>query len=308
MSRVALLRNPASTRNQKGAPAPDAPGGVHVVSVEAFDAMTDELVSAHDAGADTIVIDGGDGTVREVLSRVPRIWGDDLPRIAILPHGNTNLIAREVGGVVSARLPEFLTRIESGQALRECRRALLCVERAGQDPKLGFILGWGVYAEGTRIAHEEMAARGTGQVALAVLRMLRRGLIGAERARLRRGIAATIAIDGIPADTAPRLLGLATTLQDPLAAGFNPFWGEGSGRLRWLDVHAPGHRLALAAPLVAFGRPMAWMTRSGYSSGRAERISLELDTHFVMDGELFAPPPDGRLTLSAGAEMVFLSL
>ena len=172
----------------------------------------------------------------------------------------------------------------------------------------GFILGWGVYAEGTRIAHEEMATRGTGQVALAVLGMLRRGLIGTERARLRRGVTATIEVDGTPADAAPRLLGLATTLQKRLAAGFNPFWGEGPGRLRWLDVHAPGHRLVFAAPLVAFGRPTSWMTRSGYASGRAERITLEIDTPFVMDGELFPPPPDGRLTLSAGAEMVFLSL
>ena len=105
-----------------------------------------------------------------------------------------------------------------------------------------------------------------------------------------------------------RLIGLATTLQRSLVAGMNPFWGEGPGPIRWLDVHAPGHRLVLAAPFLALGRPRRWMTRAGYASGRAARIELSLDTPFVMDGETFPPGRSGPMTLTASEEIAFISL
>jgi hypothetical protein len=125
------------------------------------------------------------------------------------------------------------------------------------------MMGWGAYAEGTRIARAEIASRGSGQAALAVLSTLRRALFGAGRAALRKGISASISIDGAPLAGAARLLGLATTLQQPLVAGLNPFWGSGPGQIRWLDIEAPGHRLALAAPFLALGRPTRWMARAG---------------------------------------------
>jgi hypothetical protein len=56
----------------------------------------------------------------------------------------------------------------------------------------GFILGWGAYATGTRIARQEIAARGPGQAALAVVSTLRRALLGAGRRALRRGVATRI--------------------------------------------------------------------------------------------------------------------
>ena len=308
MSRAALVRNPVSTRNLRGAPVQEVPAGLMVIEAEILADLSGKLEAARDAGVDTILIDGGDGTVREVLSRLPQLWGSRLPRIALLPHGNTNLIAREVGGVAPNRLSELLARLDQGPELKECRRALLRLDRSGLEPMRGFILGWGAYAEGTRIAREEITARGTGQVARAAIRTLGRGLIGVERRRLRVGVKATLHVDGAPRERGPRLLGLATTLQGKLVAGFDPFWGNGPGPLRWLDVRAPGHRLALAAPFLAYGRPLAWMTRSGYASGRARRLELTLKTAFVMDGELFDPPPDGALTLSAGEEVCFVAL
>ena len=307
MTRVALVRNPNSTRNLTGPRLHSVPKDIPIIAAPELDVLTHELKAARGAGIDTLLIDGGDGTVREVLSRIPEIWDAALPKVAILPHGNTNLIAREVGGLAPDRISEFLARLKDGPKPIELRRKVLRLERSGTAPMRGFILGWGSYAEGTRIAREEITTRGTGQVALAVLRTLARALIGAESRRLRAGISAMIQVDGGPAEQGSRLLGLATTLQGPLAAGFDPFWGEGSGQVRWLDVRAPGHRLALAAPFLAYGRPRAWMTRSGYASGRAQRLALTLDSPFVMDGELFDPPADGVLTLSAGEQVTFLS-
>ncbi len=313
MSGVALVRNPNSARNLRsasGAPDP-VPAAVRLIDCRTFDELSDGLAAAHSAGAEVILIDGGDGTVREVLSRLPEIWGATLPRVGILPRGNTNLIAREVGGLGAPNaVAEVLRRIEAGPPLPARRRALLRLDYpAGEHPTLrGFILGWGAYAAGTRIAREEIAARGPGQVTLAVLSTLRRALIGAERRALRRGVATGLSIDGAPMTEPARLIGLATTLQRSLVAGMNPFWGEGPGPIRWLDVHAPGHRLVLAAPFLALGRPRRWMTRAGYASGRAARIELSLDTPFVMDGETFPPGRSGPMTLTASEEIAFISL
>jgi len=201
-----------------------------------------------------------------------------------------------------------LERLARGQAVRTCRRYLLRADRAGAAPLRGFILGWGAYAEGTRIAREEIQTRGTGQVALAVLSVLRRALIGAGGRVLRQGIGAPLAPDGAAARPGNSLIGLATTLQRPLVAGLDPFWGEGDQPIRWLDVPAPAPRLALAAPFLAFGRPLTWMHKRGYQSGRSHRIEVMLRHPFVMDGEAFDPPTEGPLILSAEEEVVFLSL
>lgn len=311
MSGVALVRNQHSTRNLRSAAGVPVPAGVRLIDCGALDDLSDSLVAAHAAGVAVILIDGGDGTVREVLSRLPEIWGGALPRIGILPRGNTNLIAREVGGLQSENaVAEVLRRLDAGPPLSERRRAMLRLEYpAAEHPTLrGFMMGWGAYAEGIRIAHQEIAARGSGQAALAVLATLRRTLFGAGRVALRRGVAAGISIDGGPVTAAARLLGMATTLQQPLIAGMNPFWGTGPGRIRWLDIHAPGQRLALAAPFLALGRPRPWMAGAGYASGRADRIELNLDTPFIMDGEAFPPASSGPMILSASEEISFISL
>jgi hypothetical protein len=313
MSDVALIRNPNSTGNIAGARGGCGtfPSAVQVIDCRALDDLSANLAAARAAGAEIVLIDGGDGTVRETLSRLPEIWGDALPQVGIVPRGNTNLIAREVGGLVAAdAVSEILRRRAAGEALPTRRRRILKVAYpAGERATLrGFMLGWGAYATATCIAQEEVAASGPRQVVLTVLSTIRRTLIGAERRALRRGVATRLAIDGAQAREGPRLIGLATTLQGPLVGGLNPFWGEGEGAIRWLDVRAPGRWLPLAAPGALFGRPQRWMKRAGYASGRATRLAVGIDTPFIMDGEIFPPPTGGALTLSADEEIAFISL
>lgn len=310
MSRVALIRNRASTRNRVSGIQP-APAGVRLVEPDDVSAMTDALREAHAAGVDVIVVDGGDGTIREVLSRIPEIWGAPLPRIAIVPRGNTNLIAREVGALRSHRAAaEVLRRVESGAPLTELKRSLLRVDYPQGDhaPVRGSIAGWGIYAEGTRVAHQEIKARGTAQVALAIFAMSTRVLVNGEGGALRQGVPAALTIDGTALPEGNRFVGLATTLQGTLAARMNPFWGEGAGPIRWMDVLAPAERVAQAMPYLLRGKPARWMERAGYASGRARRIELYLDTPLVIDGELYPPPAGGRLLLSAAEEVTFISL
>src|SRR3546814_6394575 len=48
-------------------------------------------------GVDLLVVDGGDGTVRDVISAAPAAFGDRMPRMAILPSGKTNALALDLG-------------------------------------------------------------------------------------------------------------------------------------------------------------------------------------------------------------------
>jgi hypothetical protein len=114
-----------------------------------------------------------------------------------------------------------------------------------------------------------------------------------------------VAPDDRPALAGHRFLLLATSL-DRLMLGLWPFWGEGAGPVRWLDVAAPPKRLAAALWAARQGRPGPWMPAAGYRSGRADRLAIRLRTPFVLDGEVFEPGPDG-LVLSAPGQVAFVT-
>ncbi len=311
MNDVTLLRNPHSTRNRRSRPARQAPAGVRVIDCARLEELSPRLREAHEAGTDVLLIDGGDGTVREVLTRLPDIWGARMPAIGIVPRGNTNLIARQ-GGAVTApdALAEIVRRRAAGLALVRRRLAMLKVEWPDlqRPPLRGFMLGWGLYVDATRIARAELGVVGPAQIPFAIAKMLRRMMFGTEGRRMRQGIAAAITADGAALADGRRLIGLATSLGRRLLVGLNPFWGEGTGPIRWLDVQAPGRRLLAALPFALTGRPRRWMRRAGYHSGRARRFELALDTEFIMDGDFFPPPIGGPLTITAEEQITFISL
>ncbi|MEM7507132.1 MAG: diacylglycerol kinase family protein [Pseudomonadota bacterium] len=300
--RIAVLRNPASTRN-KDARAPALPPDVRLIEATGIDALDATLCDACERGLDLLVIDGGDGTIREVVSRLPEASSGQPPLLAIIAHGNTNLIARKMGALPGY---EELAGLRRDRLLVRSTPVLRLDVEGWQRPLRGFICGWGAYATGTRIAVEEIEARGGGQVLRAILATFRRALFGGEG--LRRGVRAKLDAKGHPQQQGARFLGIATVLEGPLLAGLNPFWGGGQGALRWLDILAPARWLALAAPSVALGRPTNWMTRSGYRAGRSERIRLQLDTPVVLDGELVRLEPGSTVQLSADETLRFATV
>lgn len=288
-SPIGIIRNRAATRAARGAPA----GAGEILRMpEDFAALEAALSEFREAGAAAIVIEGGDGTVREVASRAFRLWEGAPPPFALRPTGNTNLIARSAG-----RAPRGVPL--APERLRRRVLPVLKAERAGAEAMRGFIAGAGAYEAATRLAREEIGARHGLQVLLAVLRLLR------SRA-LRGPWPIGFAASATAPESAPRMLVAATSLPGALLFGLSPFWGTGSGRLRFLDIAAEPPRLALAAPFVALGRPRRWMAEA-YRSGRSEAATLRLETPFVLDGEPFAPGADGLVKFTAAETATFLS-
>jgi hypothetical protein len=307
--RIAVLRNPSASGNKSrvAATATDADlsDNIQLVQLQGLPALTDQLAQLAQSGCDLLVVDGGDGTVREVVSRLFDAF-ECPPILGIMANGNTNLIARKFGRVPNLETLRGLTlpQLQAQSHLRPVLR----IDRPDAPPIRGFIAGWGAYTKGTQIAVTEIAARGQGQVWRTILATARRALFGAEARAIRQGIPVTVSIPACHLSGGPRLLGLTTVFDMPLLPGIAPFWDAGDKPIRWLDIIGSPRWLWLAAPFILLGRPRAWMARAGYRSGNCDGLTLGIPGGIVVDGEVFDTQPGLLLSLSAGETVRFISI
>ena len=103
MARVALLSNPRSTGNRSLLPRVRSFCAEHKdifhYEVEHVDQIGQALKTIARVKPKVLVINGGDGTVQAALTELYRggHFGGDLPPVAVLPNGKTNLIALDLG-------------------------------------------------------------------------------------------------------------------------------------------------------------------------------------------------------------------
>jgi hypothetical protein len=260
-----------------------------------------------------LVVDGGDGTVREVLSALPAAYGDRPPAVAVLASGTTNLIAADVGaGRADPSTLAMLRQIARGEAApaRIERRSTLEVSwpDGSRPPVVGMFVGACAFTRATDLSvslvREGRVEEGAG-VAVTLLSVMAKTLAGSEREQWLAGEMLGIGVDGRMTEVSRRFLFLSTTL-NKLMLGLWPFWGEGSGAIRYLDIAAPPKRLAVALPAVLRARPRPWMPDAGYRSGMADALDLLLEDRFVIDGEFFTPGEHGRVRLAAGPTIDFV--
>lgn len=247
-------------------------------------------------GIDTLAIDGGDGTVRDVLTCAGDLWTSAWPDILLLPSGKTNALALDVGVPVGWSLDQALAATESGQAVWRSPIEVRCT--AGNQFKArGFLLGAGAFVDATALAqrtHRAGAFNGVA-VGLALGWTIAQTLFGradtAWRAGRRMGI--EFGDDAVrmhacaPDGAAARYLLLVSTLCR-LPLGLKPFGDPRSG-LKALIVDAPPRQLAaMIGPLLA-GWEGRGLERRGYHRVDASHLSVDMETGFVLDGEAFPP-------------------
>ena len=305
-----VLRNPSSSKNRAGKTKP-YPSNIKPINLTGIADLPDVLASLHRDGVKCIIVDGGDGTVREVLTHLPSIYGADLPSIGILPHGNTNLIARNTGALHSppslSKLEDLPTH-EEAAVMRAVPMLRLDFEAAEHPSLRGFMMGWGAFATATRMAIEENTSTGPFQVLDVFFKTLKSAFLQGRKGEMRQGVPADITIEGEPRPKGHRFLGLVTPFKGTLVAGLNPFWGKGDGTIRWTDVLAPAPHLVPATLIAMKGRCMKWMWRRGYHSGYAETLDLIIDTPLVLDGELIPIDQNQKISISAREKVYFISV
>jgi Diacylglycerol kinase catalytic domain len=316
--RLGLIRNSHSRRNRRGGDtfrlqAAHTLGSLFVEPASHIE-MEAALREMARQEVGLIAIDGGDGTVRDVMSALPEAFGDTLPALAILPSGNTNLIAADIG--FGARGTQALNRLLRDAAAdtlghQARRRHSLAVRwnDGSHPPLLGMFCGAAAFTKGITLAHEprfrERFSHRTA-VALAIASSVGKVLCGSTREAWLAGEPMSVAAGQANGAQENHFLFLATTLHR-LMLGLWPFWAADENGIRYLDITAHPHRLLAASWALLRGRVPAWVQQSEhYRSGSAAQISLHMSHDFVLDGEVFTPGRDGMVHLSLGPAFDFV--
>jgi hypothetical protein len=318
MSRVGVVTNPGSRRNRTRL------GGIRSVLERYPETLHAEAVAIGDLEGilcefarrevDLVVVNGGDGTVHATLTELCNGAAyRELPAIAVLATGMTNLIALDVGlaGRPEAALARLLDQVGSGAELTKLRRPLLSLSTGGNRPPLhGMFFGTAAFHQAVRMARNEVhptGARGSLAFAMSLALAIWRSLVGRgdRQGPMFQGQDMTVELDGVRQSNERYFLVLATTLRR-LIFGLMPFWGDGAGQIRYTSIAFPPVRLARALLPVLRGRPRPWMAERGYLSRAVDAIAIATRDPLVIDGEFVQPEPGVPVLLRSEREAVFV--
>lgn len=307
---VGLIRNPRSRHNVGAARSVVYRHNVICETPDTREALRDALAMFAMRGIDLLVIDGGDGTIRDVLTCAGDSFGANWPDIAILPTGKTNALAIDLDLPSDWSLDEAMEAAVRGRSI--ARHPVEIIDRSHARPRVrGFLFGAGGFVDATELAqHTHRAGAFNGlAVGLALAGAIGSTLFGRADNQWRRGrrIAVRYARNARPmhgtateSDTA-RYMMLASTLER-LPAGLKPFGRKRPG-LKTLVVDAPPRGLATSVPFLLAGHEGAWLETRGYHRVDASAFDVDLDAGFILDGEIF---PGGNYRVSAGMPLRFV--
>lgn len=307
---VGLIRNPRSHRNggDESAPAGSWPN-VLVHTPARREDISEILAQFAEAQVDYIAVDGGDGTVRDVLTCGAGVFGESWPVLIVLPRGKTNALALDLGISTDWTLDEALSAVRRGRIAT--RRPLMVMQRDNERAQVsGFVLGGGAFtrAIGLGQSAHNLGAFDAAVVGLTAMWSVLQALFGGRDNPWRRGTRMRLrAADGsdLPhrggGPAYERYLVFASTLRS-LPAGLKPFGAVG-GRLRLAVLDNARRSLLLRLPLIFVGRAGAGTQRLGLHLIGTDEIDLDIDDRFIIDGEAF---PAGSYRLKAGPKLRFV--
>ena len=323
MGRLAVISNPRSQRNRKGALEDlkhvAAHEGIRHEALWDFEDLGPMIVNMIRRGVDVIAVNGGDGTVQAVLTELGRRdLNDHAPKLAVLAGGMTNVIAKDVG--LAGTPAKGLKRLLAGEATYEVKRPLIGLVLRPHEPAVyGMFFGAAGFYQAVKLANERVRTHGVADnlasastLVLSLCRLLF-GRVNADDP-LYRGEPMSIAFDDEHCTEKPYLLLIATTLHR-LILGLSPFWDSAhvspathTGRtIRYTSVDFPPKRLARAIVPVLRGRPKDWMGEEGYRSGSVDTMTLGIKSPVVLDGEVFWPEPGLPIQLTGDRHQTFLT-
>ncbi len=322
--RLGLLSN-CQAGLSRGSPAAlkqaleNAPEVVQVTTRSSAD-VPEALACLARQGVTLLAVDGGDGTLQRVLTEV--LAGstfDPLPAIAPLPGGRTNMSAADIGSTASPAtgLMALLRALRTNTLERRVvKRSVLCVDSGpGTSPQYGMFFGAGVIQRALAFKHHLYPKRrlqglfGAGLFLGGALLRVASGSPTGIFAPDEVGLAFHHKGMATPTDrleTQPFQLVMATTLKR-LFLRLCPFWGIENAPLRFTAITANAARSPAAVWKVLRGLPPPpFALDSGYCSHNVERLTLQMDCGFTIDGELFEPQPGRTLHLATDHRLRFI--
>ena len=243
----------------------------------------DKLVQdALSAKAEHIVIEGGDGTVQGILTEFLRHEkARNLPIFTLVPGGNTNQVARNVG--LSAATPQAVAKALSADNTIS-RAPLLRITDKDQRKYYGFLFSSGALPQVTDYTRDKLHDRGLGG-SLAVIGGILKGTAGTGGITEPTTIELDIDADSIEKIRGTHLGTIVTTLPG-LMLKLDPFWGEGDRPLRVTYVAGEYQKLAQHVASLWLGKKNKDRSQDGLYSWTADSLKYRYKGPCVLDGEL----------------------
>ncbi len=258
---IGVIYNPRSHRNLGADFDCGVCPHVHIAQPRERGQLPQALAEFAAKGIDLLVINGGDGTVRDVLTCGQAIFGDEWPAIAVLPKGKTNALTVDLGVPEDWGLQDAIDALDHGS--RVYRRPMHVAHASEPGKRVaGFILGAGAFTKATQAGQSahKLGAFDSMVVAVTGVWALLQSLFAGRGNAWRKGAAMAIGLgtSGAPmehsghGDPAMRQLLFASTLEK-LPAGIKPFGALKNG-LKLVAVDQIPRRTTALIPLVLMGK------------------------------------------------------
>lgn len=320
---VGVIHNPRSHRNRHAAQTiaqieREFGPNIHIAEPSNRSALPEALAQFAKTGIDLLVINGGDGTVRDVLTCGHAVFGSEWPALAFLPRGKTNALAYDLGLPASWSLDDAVQAYKASRF--EERRALAVTSLKGRgsaavSPTVyGFILGAGAFTKATQAgqsAHRLGAFNALAVVTTAIWALVQsvtasRSNPWRKGARMQIGIGPQNAPLGHSGhgDPAYRQMLFASSLEQ-LPGGIRPFGAvqaAGPAQFKMLAIDQISRRTTALIPAMLAGWVTRGLRRRGVHQLAVSSLTLTLDQPFIVDGESF---PAGDYLLETGPHLRF---
>lgn len=308
---VGLIRNPRSHRNKGLAPELASDPLVLTEAPRSHEDLRKVLEGFAARDIAILAVDGGDGTVRDVLSCGAPIWGESWPELIVLPKGKTNALTVDLGLPNRWSLAEALEAARAGRRV-ERRPLLIRPETEGEESLLGFVFGAGVFSLGIEAGQDahRMGAFNSFAVGLTIAWGILKALFGWNRTPWRACTPMTLVERGTGRELprgphgrpGERYVVMATTFERfPL--GIKPLGSSVAPGLKLGIIDWPLRWLVALMPAILIGFFPGFVARNGAHRVKSGPLDMDLGGSFILDGEAY---PGGRWHLAEGPQLRFV--
>ena len=307
---VGVIRNPRSHRNRGHMPELHDKPNVFTASPPTRTELARVLAGFAQRGVDLIAVDGGDGTVRDVLTCGAQVFGNAWPKLIVLPKGKTNALAFDLGLPPAWTLADALEAASAGKVVERC--PVVIGQADGSLGKvMGFVFGAGIFTTATQAGQtaHRFGAFDSFAVGVTAVAGIFQALFGIGKGPWRKTTEMRIGLgpqgeaaahSGHGDERARYAMAFSTLERFP--AGLNPFGRIKTG-LRFVLVDAPLRRVIALIPFMLAGWDRPRFAKLGVHRGVVSEALIDLGDSFILDGEAF---PAGRYRIQTGPKLQFI--
>jgi hypothetical protein len=286
--------------------------------VEHADQIGEALKTIARVKPKVLIINGGDGTVQAALTELFHggHFGDEVPPVAVLPNGKTNLIAMDLGadGDPLEALKRVLEIAKTDMKSNIVCRELISLSdgRIGGRAVLGMFLGGAGLADTMLFCRHKIYPLGLPNslshfiTAMATIFAIVFGVRGRFLPPLPDMVKISVLRRGQIQGRFAFLM--VTTLERLLLGGHSPTLTRSRGALQLMVIEPRAMTLMRALVAAIRGR-LGRITLEGVHLERGDEIRIEGEhSRVILDGELFEADRDHAIVLTPTQPVPFLRL